>query len=1057
MRYNKIITLLAGLFAVLSVHAAYNGTVTIKNTVGDATNEITAEAIIDDGLHRVTIGNGQNACIPQYTEGIITVPSTVKVGGTDYTVTAVNQLAFRLCTRITEVVVEEKVEKIGDFAFVGCTSLKKVTLPATLTSIGGGAFVNLPSLTQVVCKGSTAPAWGYNDLFAYEGTADATSKLASQRTLYIPYKSSSTYKESKYNDTVGWADAFGHINEAKAPSQVLEISSFEQLEAVSEAVNNGTNNYGDYTIRLTADLVFDDGYGSDSRGQWRRWTPIGTASHPFRGIFDGGGHTVKNLKTYGNEDGTDVGLFGYIQDANIGNLVLQNISMKGKDNVGLVAGTAVNSQIHDILVLDAKSSQESYYCAEATAGCAGGIAGKVRNSNVINCYFYGKVKGTTAVGGIVGNADGTGGRTGINDCAVAYSLENNESTGYIGGIIGTGSNNAFAMRCYSRATLTGNATKGGIVGIYTTKHSFNRIFYCTYREFPGSRLTNKASGAYYDSMQSGLSYHKDMKGTGMRGRLGSNKWYYFHDDTDEYPVPVSLSENYLAMANLKDKDGFLYALIGTNEYAIIGYEGSQAEITIPSSFNGRTVTTIADHAFEGTTITSATIPDCITTIEENAFASCTKLKTIDIGAGATSPSNSRMTTRATGADENPDYNSWLDGCTRLANIILDDNNTSYVLDNGILYDEDMTTLIRCTIGYKGTLTVPSTVTEIAPGAFANCEELVWVDLRETTPAWNVDRAEPTNPFYQSSNYTLFIMNNVSTAAVNEPNVALYEKVQLEGYSYEVERHNAKKLLISDERGFLSPLMFRSDKVEYDRTFTSRLDLVKADPDDENSEAGYVYQPTGYTICLPFFTFVNANQGLKVYEFASVTTEDDVTTVNFRESKIEDGKYGIVFSYPYYLVVDGEGQFTLSYEGETVINEVSTETETGFTDATTGAGYLFKGTTKGLSNDELYGDGSKPAYILQRDGNWHKVPENQPKAYVPPFRAYFQAESASAAARKLITSFGESNDVTGIGQAVVRTTDSDGTQHYFDMSGRRLSGKPTQKGVYIYNGKTYINK
>ena len=487
MRHNKIITLLVGLFVALSASAQHFGTVKIQNTNGDKTSDITAEAIIDDGLHRVTIGNGQNACIAQYTEGIITVPGTVKVGGTDYTVIAVNQLAFRLCTRITEVVVEEKVEKIGDFAFVGCTSLNKVTLPTTLTSIGGGAFVNLPSLTQIVCKGSTPPTWGYNDLFAYEGTADATSKLASQRTLYIPYKSGSSYKASKYNDIVGWTDAFGHINEATAPSQVLEISSFEQLEAVCEAVNNGTNNYGDYTIRLTTDLVFDNGYGSDSRTQWRRWTPIGTAAHPFRGIFDGGGHMVKNLKTYGNEDGTDVGLFGYVQDANIGNLVLQNISVKGKDNVGLVAGTAVNSQIHDILVLDAKSSQETYYCAEATAGCAGGIAGKAQNSTVINCYFYGKVKGTTAVGGIVGNADGTGGMTGVNDCAVAYSLENNESTGYIGGIIGTGSNNAFAMRCYSRATMTGNATKGGIVGIYTTKHSFNRIFYCTYLEFTDSR------------------------------------------------------------------------------------------------------------------------------------------------------------------------------------------------------------------------------------------------------------------------------------------------------------------------------------------------------------------------------------------------------------------------------------------------------------------------------------------------------------------------------------------------------------------------------------------
>ena len=1017
-----------------------DGTITLKNNGSD----ITAEARIDDTNQIIIVGNGQNACIPQYTKGTIIVPGKFPIGGTDYTV-EVGQLAFRLCNSLTEVEIEEGVTTLGEFAFVGCSLLQKVTLPASLTSIGGGAFVNLPALTEVKCKSNSAPTWGYNDLFAYEGTADATSKLASQRTLYIPHKSSPVYKTSKYNDTVGWADAFGLIKEADAPTQVLEVSAFAQLQEISTNVNNGTTNYGDYTIRLTADLD----------GTSQSWTPIGTdENHAFSGVFDGQGHTIKNINA--NVNGANVGLFGYAQNANIGNFVLQNISMKGTDNVGPVAGTIVNTQVHDVMLYD---ESLSFYWAEATAGCAGGVVGKARNSTVNNCYFYGKVNGTTT-GGIAGNGDGTGGITGVNDCAVAGRLE---ATGVIGGIIGTGANNAFAMRCYSRATLTGEAQKGGIVGIYTSNHDFNRIVYCTYLDFAESRIANEASGAFFDTMRSSSSYLKDMECMGMSGRLGSKKWYYFHDDLDDFPVPVTLAEKYLALANVKDSNGFLYAPIGTDEYSVIGYEGSAREITIPSSFNGKTVTTIADHAFDGSNITSAIIPDCITTIEENAFASCTELNTINIGAGATSTSNSRMTTRGnraaegTSVDANPDYNSWLDGCTRLANIILDDDNTAYVLDNGILYDEDMTTLIRCTTGYKGTLTVPSTVTEIAPGAFANCEELVWVDLRETTPAWHVDRCAEDSPFYESSKYTLFVMNKTSTAAPGEINVALYEKVKIDGYSEDVERHNCEQLLISDRRSFLSPLLFRADKVEYDRTFTSRLDLVKADPDDENSEAGYVYQPTGYTICLPFFTFVNANQGMKVYEFSGVTTEDDVTTVNFRESKIEDGKYNIVFSYPYYLVVESEGQFTLSYEGETFINEVSAEVENGFTDATTGVGYLFKGTTKGLSNEELYGDGSKPAYILQSDGNWHKVPENQPEAYVPPFRAYFQAESASAAARKLITSFGDSDDTTGIGQAVVRTTDRDGTQHYFDMSGRRLSGKPTQKGVYIYNGKTYINK
>ena len=114
--------------------------------------------------------------------------------------------------------------------------------------------------------------------------------------------------------------------------------------------------------------------------------------------------------------------------------------------------------------------------------------------------------------------------------------------------------------------------------------------------------------------------------------------------------------------------------------------------------------------------------------------------------------------------------------------------------------------------------------------------------------------------------------------------------------------------------------------------------------------------------------------------------------------------------------------------------------------------LFNHVIKTIGNDELY-DALSPAYILQSDGNWHKVPQNQPKAYVGAFRSYFQSATANAA-RLLATAFSSSADTQGI--TVLRTTDADGTQHYYDLSGRRLSGKP-QQGMYIYNGKKYMNK
>jgi len=61
----------------------------------------------------------------------------------------------------------------------------------------------------------------------------------------------------------------------------------------------------------------------------------------------------------------------------------------------------------------------------------------------------------------------------------------------------------------------------------------------------------------------------------------------------------------------------------------------------------------------------------------------------------------------------------------------------------------------------------------------------------------------------------------------------------------------------------------------------------------------------------------------------------------------------------------------------------------------GTDFKFKGTTTTISNTNLY-DADKPVYILQSDGNWHKVPQGQADAYVGSFRAYLQADAANAA-------------------------------------------------------------
>ncbi|MBR5655387.1 MAG: leucine-rich repeat protein [Prevotella sp.] len=1023
MKHNRIIALFLGVFFALTASAdPVLGTVNLKNNG----NDIKAEALIDLSALTVTIGNGQNACIPQYTSGTITIPGKMEINGTTCTV-VVGQLAFRLCTSLTEIVIEEGVHHIGDFAFVGCSSLKKVTLPSTLYGIGSGVFVNLSSLTEVVCNATDAPWWGYNDLFAYEGTVEATSKLANQRTLYVPRNSANNYRTKKYNNTVGWEDAFGLISEATVPSQVLEISTFAELNNIRTAVNNGSNNYGDYTIRLTADLVQE----GDTRSQWYSWVPIGTAEHPFMGVFDGGGHVIKNVKTYGAEDGTNVGLFGYTEAASIGNLILQNISLKGQNNVGVVVGTAVNTLIHDILVYDASSSEGTYYCVEATSGNAGGLVGSAKNTNVDNCYFYGKVKGATAVGGIVGISQDI---VGISDCGSGYSVECSGS-GVVGGIVGTADNSTYVLRSYSRSTLTGSAaTKGGIVGQYTASGNGNGIGNCAYLDASTTLpiANTSGEGSYQEAGNRRCNAIANMEATNLHDLLGDVQWYYFNDDMNDCPIPKSLAEGFLQWAGLKDADGFIYSAVGNpvSSYTIIGYEGNATEITLPSSFKDKTVLKVANHAFEGTAVTSVIIPDGITTIDEGAFADCADLTAISFGACV-----------------NSDYDGWLAGCTALSDISVAEGNAKYTVEDGVLYNKEKTSLIRCSTTRTGTITLSADVTEIEPGAFANCNDLAVVDMRETTiDWWRIDRQMPDNPFYKASRYTLIILNNKSWASnnvTNEPNVVYPSN------SSNSDGYKCTQLLITDRMDFNSPVLFTAHSASYDRVFAPGFRLVQS---DEEGESGYEYAPSGYTFFLPVNVQIPYGKGAKLYDFTGITTEDGVTTVSFTEvNQHSSGYYGknghTTLTYPYFLVVESGNAFTLSTTSASSISANSTGGSKSLD------GYSFAGTTVTIPNSKLY-DADQAKYILQSDGNWHKVPANQPKAFVNAFRCYFRADTTNPA-KALATHFGD-GDATPINQMVIRTTDDDGTQHYYDLNGRRLSGKP-ERGLYIYGGKTYISK
>ncbi|MBR1881200.1 MAG: hypothetical protein IJ804_10725 [Prevotella sp.] len=111
------------------------------------------------------------------------------------------------------------------------------------------------------------------------------------------------------------------------------------------------------------------------------------------------------------------------------------------------------------------------------------------------------------------------------------------------------------------------------------------------------------------------------------------------------------------------------------------------------------------------------------------------------------------------------------------------------------------------------------------------------------------------------------------------------------------------------------------------------------------------------------------------------------------------------------------------------------------------GFAFKGTLTGLSNGQAAAAG---AYILQIGNVWGKVTTTHTNAYIPPFRAYIVATSASAPA---ILNGNLGDDTTGVQN--IRTVDLNGTERWYDLNGKRIQ-KPT-KGINLQNGRKIVVK
>ena len=206
-----------------------------------------------------------------------------------------------------------------------------------------------------------------------------------------------------------------------------EICDAETLAYLAEFVNNYN---GNETLEKYFILTNDIDLIEYSQGEG--WESIGSAKTVdchFQGFFNGNGKIVSNL--FINSTEYYQGLFGYINNAVIKNIGIEECNISGALYVGGLVGYCDNSIIENCYATGEVNGQ----------GNVGGLVGSVQQSSIIrNCYSTCNVNGsTTAVGGLVGSCSST-----VEYC---YASGNITGDDFVGGLIGYNSDNCYIQNC----------------------------------------------------------------------------------------------------------------------------------------------------------------------------------------------------------------------------------------------------------------------------------------------------------------------------------------------------------------------------------------------------------------------------------------------------------------------------------------------------------------------------------------------------------------------------------------------------------------------------------
>ncbi len=326
----------------------------------------------------------------------------------------------------------------------------------------------------------------YLDSFTYLFTTSLSSKYGIDSAVVsgneVNFKAAITHE----TEDITW-DRIADTSWYNADKNSFEISTTAQLAGLSVLVNSGTSFEGK-TINLISDI---DTYGDASVEKARFFVSIGSQANPFKGTFNGLGHSIK---LYSSSKHSSVGLFGYCEGATI-----QNLTVTGEiaryyeetQSMGAIVGTMNGGTISNCTNEANISSKQINTGSQYFVGC-GGIVGLVTgaDANIEKCQNYGNLSIAMSnsssawyayAGGIVGLSKDVD-LINIEACANYGTVESTSSV-RCGGILGaacfsTADQKANIRNSYNLGTISFGSCTAEIVGALRLANKATDDFAC---------------------------------------------------------------------------------------------------------------------------------------------------------------------------------------------------------------------------------------------------------------------------------------------------------------------------------------------------------------------------------------------------------------------------------------------------------------------------------------------------------------------------------------------------------------------------------------------------